>query len=77
MSMKKEVLGVNQTKAEFVKSIHDWLMRTLKSLDREEYQKCFKIEGSSIMCELPDNFFDNYEIPSGTRIEMKFITKKS
>ena len=60
--MKKEVLGVNQTKAEFVKSIHGWLMRTLKSLDREEYQKCFKIEGSSIMCELPDNFFDNYEI---------------
>jgi len=77
MNMKKEVLGVNQTKAEFVKSIHGWLMRTLKSLNREEYQKCFKIEGSSIMCKLPDNYFDNYEIPSGTCIEMKFISKKS
>ena len=75
--MDKKELSAQATKAEFIKSIHNWLMNTLKQLGREEYQKCFKIEGSSIICELPDNYFDNYEIPSGTRIEMKFITKKS
>jgi hypothetical protein len=73
----KEVLNANKTKAEFVKSIHNWLMRTLEQNNKTEYKNCFTIEGSSIMCELPTDYFNNFEIPAGTKIEMKFISKKS
>ena len=73
----KEVLNANKTKAEFVKSIHNWLMRTLEQNNKAEYKNCFTIEGSSIMCNLPTNYFNNFDIPSGTKIEMKFISKKS
>lgn len=73
--MKKE-LSAQQTKTEFVKSIHNWLMKTLKQNGKEEYSNCFIIDGSSIMCQLPDNYFDNFSIPSGLKIEMKFIVKK-
>lgn len=73
----KEVLNANKAKAEFVKSIHNWLMRTLEKNNKTEYKKCFTIEGSSIMCELPTDYFNNFEIPAGTKIEMKFISKKS
>lgn len=75
--MNKEILNAQATKSEFIKSIHGWLMRTLESLGREEYQKCFTIEGSSIMCQLPQNYFDLYDIPANTKIEMKFVAKKS
>ena len=73
----KEVLNTNKAKAEFVKSIHHWLMRTLEQNDKAEYKNCFTIEGSSIMCELPSDYFNNFDIPAGTKIEMKFISKKS
>ena len=73
----KEVLNANKAKAEFVKSIHNWLMRTLEQNNKTEYKNCFTIEGSSIMCELPTDYFNNFEIPAGTKIEMKFISKKS
>jgi hypothetical protein len=73
----KEVLNANKAKAEFVKSIHNWLMRTLEQNNKAEYKNCFTIEGSSIMCELPTDYFNNFEIPAGTKIEMKFISKKS
>ena len=75
-----EKLGVAQTKTEFIKSIHHWLMETLESHGLNEYKECFQIEGSSIMCTLPPNYFNfylpRYEIPEGTKIEMKFVTKK-
>ena len=73
----KEVLNTNKAKAKFVKSIHHWLMRTLEQNDKAEYKNCFTIEGSSIMCELPSDYFNNFDIPAGTKIEMKFISKKS
>ena len=73
----KEVLNANKTKAEFVKSIHNWLMRTLEQNNKAEYKNCFTIEGSSIICNLPTNYFNNFDIPAGTKIEMKFISKKS
>ena len=73
----KEVLNTNKAKAEFVKSIHHWLMRTLEQNGKVEYKNCFTIEGSSIMCELPSDYFNNFDIPAGTKIEMKFISKKS
>ena len=75
--MDKKELSAQATKAEFVKSIHNWLMNTLKQLGREEYSNCFTIEGSSIMCNLPDDYFNWYSIPANTKIEMKFISKKS
>lgn len=75
--MSKKELSANATKAEFVKSIHNWLMNTLKQNGKEEYSDCFTIEGSSIMCRLPDNYFDLFSIPADTKIEMKFISKKS
>lgn len=75
--MKKEMLSSQATKNEFVKSIHNWLMNTLRQNNKEEYSDCFKIEGSSIMCYLPTNYFNMYDIPADTKIEMKFISKKS
>lgn len=75
--MSKQLLNAQQTKKEFVQSIHNWLMRTLDDRGRSEYKDCFTIEGSSIMCELPQCYFSQFDIPAGTKIEMKFISKKS
>lgn len=69
-------LNAAATKIEFVSSIYKWLMTTLEANDKGEYKDCFKIEGSSIMCSLPNNYFSIYSIPENTRIEMKFITKR-
>lgn len=74
--MENKVLSVSETKTEFIKSIHKWLMETLDTRGKGQYKDYFKIEGSSIMCSLPDNYFDYREIPHGTKIEMKFVTKK-
>ena len=73
----KEVLNANKAKAEFVKSIHNWLMYTLEQNNKAEYKNCFTIEGSSIMCQLPQDYFNLYSIPANTKIEMKFISKKN
>ena len=73
----KETLNAAKTKAEFIKSIHNWLMRTLDQVGKSDCKECFQIEGSSIMCSLPDDYFNLYDIPTGTKIEMKFVTKKS
>lgn len=75
--MDKKELSAQAAKTEFVKSIHNWLMNTLKQNGKEEYSDCFTIEGSSIMCNLPDNYFNLYTIPTNMKIEMKFIVKKS
>ena len=75
--MANELLSARATKDEFIKSIHTWLMRTLEQNDKSEFKDCFTIEGSSIMCNLPENYFNLYDIPANTKIEMKFISKKS
>ena len=75
--MDKKELSTNAAKAEFVKSIHNWLMRTLEQNNKAEYKDCFTIEGSSIMCQLPQDYFNLYSIPANIKIEMKFISKKS
>ena len=35
--MNKKTLSVNATKAEFVKSIHNWLMNTLEKNNKADY----------------------------------------
>lgn len=75
--MKKESLTPQQTKTNFIKSIHNWLMATLEQRGKEEFKECFKIDGSSIMCRLPSCYFALYDIPEDTVIEMKFIVKKT
>lgn len=75
--MAKEMLTARATKDEFIKSIHHWLMRTLEQNNKEQYKDCFTIEGSSIMCQLPQDYFNMFDIPANTKIEMKFISKKS
>lgn len=75
--MSKEMLSAQATKNEFVKSIHHWLMNTLEKNGKEQYKNCFTIEGSSIMCQLPQDYFNLFDIPANTKIEMKFISKKS
>lgn len=75
--MDKKELSTNAAKAEFVKSIYNWLMLTLDRNNKPEYKDCFTIEGSSIMCQLPQDYFNLYSIPANTKIEMKFISKKS
>lgn len=73
----KQLLTAQATKTEFQKSIHKWLQKTLNDNYGDKYNDIFKIEGSSIMCELPQEFFNNFDIPAGTKIEMKFVAKKS
>lgn len=75
--MNKKELSANATKLEFVKSIHNWLMRTLDQNNKSEFKNCFTLEGSSIMCQLPPDYFSLYDIPADTKIEMKFISKKN
>ena len=75
--MSKEMLSAQAAKNEFVKSIHHWLMNTLKQNGKEQYKDCFTIEGSSIMCQLPQDYFNLFDIPANTKIEMKFIAKKN
>jgi len=74
--MEKEKLSPQAAKAEFIKSIHKWIGETLEKKNKQEYYDCFKIEGSSIMCELPEDYFNLYSIPSNLKIEMKFVVKK-
>lgn len=74
--MKNEVLTATKIKGRFVDTIYRMIMYMLKINKNEVYQDCFKVEGSSIMCSLPSNFFHDNEIPEGTRIEIKFIMKK-
>ena len=75
--MAKKELSAQSAKNEFVKSIHKWLMATLETNGKSEYKDCFTIEGSSIMCQLPDDYFTDFIIPTGTKVEMKFVSKKS
>ena len=72
----KKELTAQGTKTEFIKSIYSWIMETLDKKGKSQYKDCFKIEGSSIMCYLPDDYFNFFTIPENTRIEMKFIAKK-
>lgn len=73
----KEKLNAQETKKKFVESIHTWLMNTLSSRGKEEFQKNFTIKDSSIICELSSCYFNRFEIPEGIKIEMKFTVKKS
>lgn len=74
--MKKEI-SAQCAKSEFVRSIHEFMMYMLKTKGKEEYNDCFKVEGSSIMCNLPQEYFAAFEIPKDVKIEMKFILKKN
>lgn len=69
-------LSTTAAKAEFIKSIHTWLMNTLDKNGKSEYKNCFTMDGSSIMCSLPTNYFNNFTIPEGMKVEMKFILKR-
>ena len=75
--MSKISLNAQQTKKEFIGSIHKWLMNTLDKNNKSEYKENFYIQDSSIMCELPTSYFSQFDIPEGMKIEMKFTVKKS
>lgn len=74
--MAKEMLSTQATKKKFIESVYGGLLQILKNNGKEQYSNMFSIEGSSIMCDLPSNYFNIYDIPEGTRIEMKFVAKK-
>lgn len=74
---EKKDLSAQGLKMEFIKSIHSWLVDTLEKRGNGEYKDNFVVEGSSIMCHIPENFFANFNVPEGTVIEMKFVAKKS
>lgn len=73
----KQVLNAQAAKKEFVKSIHHWLMETLDARGNGQFKECFELGDGSIMCKLPQCYFNNYDIPSDLKIEMKFTVKKS
>ena len=74
---EKRTLNANETKKEFIESIHHWLLDTLRRNNKDGYQKCFNIVDNSIICDLPPEYFTCFNIPENTRIEMKFITKRT
>ena len=76
-SMKKVALNAQNTKKEFINSIHNWLMKSLERNGKPEFKDNFYIQDNSIMCELPTCYFDRFDIPEGIKIEMKFTVKKS
>lgn len=69
-------LNANETKKEFVQSVYLALQKILKDNGNEAYLNMLRIEGSSIMFDLPPEYFNVYSIPENTRIEMKFISKR-
>ena len=74
----KPTISVSETKAKWIQSVFDMMMRAMDSSGKSEFKSCFSIEGSSIICNLPKNdTFGMYSIPENTKIEMKFITKKN
>lgn len=73
MENKKKVYSAQEAKKAWMRSIYTHLENILKE---REIPNFFTIEGSSIFGDLPENFFTQYDIPPGTRIEMKFIVKK-
>lgn len=75
--MIKKMLKPQEAKKEFISSIHNWLMNTLDKNGKEKFKKNFYIQDSSIMCELPTCYFNNFDIPEGVKIEMKFTVKKT
>lgn len=75
--MIKEELSSQAAKFKFVDSIYNWLMRTLDDRGNSQYKDCFQKNGSSIMCHLPHNYFDLFEIPDNMVVEMKFVVKKN
>lgn len=75
--MEKKSLNAQEAKKEFVTSIHNWIMETLDRNGKSEYKRCFQKEtDSSIICYLPTDYFNLYDIPEGVKIEMKFTCKK-
>ena len=75
--MNKVILNAQSAKKEFVKSIHNWLMNTLDKNNKSEYKDNFKLQDASILCDIPSDYFDHFEIPEGLKIEIKFTVKKS
>lgn len=74
----KSTLSASETKAKWIQSVFDMMMRAMDASGKSEFKGCFAIEGSSIICNLPkDDTFGMYSIPENTKIEMKFITKKN
>lgn len=73
---KKNILSKRAAKNMFVSSIHRWMTNTIGK-NHPEYVENFKIEKSSIFCELPSDFFDGFVVPEGTVVELKFVEKRS
>lgn len=74
---EKRTLNANETKKEFIQSIHRWLLDTLDRVGNGDYKHCFTVQDSSIICDLPVEYFTRFNIPENTKIEMKFITKRN
>lgn len=47
------------------------------SVGNGDYKHCFTVQDSSIICDLPVEYFTHFNIPENTKIEMKFITERN
>lgn len=73
----KRTLNATQTKQAFIESIHKGLIKILNDNGNGKYAKMFTIDGNSIICNLPSEYFTWAEIPEGTKIAMNFVTKRN
>lgn len=73
--MKKEKLGQQAAKKKFVESVCRNLNELLRLNKHEDRIGMFSVQDSSIFCDIPADFFRDYEI-APMRIEMKFVVKK-
>ena len=74
--LEKKDLSAQGAKTEFINDIYSFMMKVLDDKGKSQYKECFVRDGSSIMCNLPADYFNFFNIPENTRIEIKFIAKK-
>lgn len=73
--MQKEKLKPQDAKKRFMETVRKNILAKLDERGRD-CEDLFVVQGGSIICELPSDFFSNYELPPGFKIEMKFIAKQ-
>lgn len=73
--MKKEKLGPQAAKKKFVESIARNLNLLLKQAGNEDRIGMFTVQENSIICDIPSDFFHDYEI-APIKVEMKFVVKR-
>lgn len=75
--MEKQILTAQEAKKRFMVSVYNMICDTLRRGKHEDVVSNFRLQDSSIMVDIPADFFLGYDVPENTKIEIKFIAKKA